>query len=138
MCSRSADWGSPLRLETRQDVEDHQRDDALPVRRAFMHPMAPETGVDGIDIFTSRVGEVVQRVDAAETAQVGDDVVGDSSGVEAVTSFRRDTPQRGAKLRLAMHLAHAWRASARQEDTACGRVRRQQLGLEDPVAMNAR
>ena len=120
-----------LRLEARQDVEDHQRDDALAVRRAFVDLVAAEAGAGSAGHTRRRASAKSASVCRPPSpSQIGDDVLGDRAGVEAVAAVgRRCRASVAAKFRLAMHLADPRRAAIGQEDAPCRAIGRKQLLL---------
>jgi len=68
-------------------------------------------------IVPFRGGEIVQRVQAAKTAQTGDHVFGDCAGIEGIPAAAGDGFKRIGKGRLRMPLAYHWHASVRHENT---------------------
>ena len=102
-------------LEARQDVEDHQSDDALAVRRAFVDCSAAKLGRDRLDIFALRASEIVRRMQSAEAAEIGDHVLGDRPTIEGVRTFAANGFQGLREFGLTLDGADAGRLAVAQE-----------------------
>ena len=102
-------------IEMRQDVEHHQHGDAGPVRRALPDVEAFIHGADRGGGFGGVRGEVVERVQAPDSAQGLDHVLGDRALVKRVAAVFRDCPQRLGKLGLMDDIASHRRLAVRQQ-----------------------
>ena len=126
-----------LGLEARQDVEDHERYDALAVRRAFVDVVAAETRLDRRHILAPGDCEILQRVQTAAALQQRDHLLRDLSRVEGVASLGRDSAEGRGEFGLPVHLTDLWRAPLREKDPPCDRIGGQHLCLLLPVEMHA-
>ncbi len=102
-----------LHLEARQDVEDHQRDDALPVRRAFVDRSSAEVRRDRRDIFACGCGEIFLRMQPADALQIAHHVVGDIAAIECIRAFAADQFHRCGQFRLILDVADGRRLIVR-------------------------
>src|SRR4029077_2454980 len=87
-------------IEAGKDVQHHQHGDARTVRRALPDIVALIDGADRRRGLGGMTFEVVQRVQAAYSAQRLDHVFSDRTLVERVAAVFRDGPQRLSELRL--------------------------------------
>ena len=119
-------------VETGQDVQHQQRDDALAVGRALVDVQVAVSGADRRHVVGARGGEVVHRVQAAGRLQRSRHVGGDGPGVKGLAAAFGDGAQRIGERRLAVDFAGGERASPGQEYRPRMRVRGELAGLARP------
>ncbi len=117
-------------------VHQQQRDDPLPVGRAFVDGFAREVGRDGRDVIAPGVGEVFHRVQTAQTLEGLDHLSCERAAIERVPPFARDHLQRARQFRLPVDGTDFRHHSVRQEDASEGVVGSQMVGVLGPVGMN--
>jgi hypothetical protein len=121
-----------------ESAEDHQRDDALAVRRALVDFVAATGGGDRRLVDRALGGEIVQRVQATEPAQALDHVGGDRSLVEGVAPAAGDGAQGLGEQRVEDAVAAAERCAVAQEDAGCDGIVGDLAGRADEVEGDAR
>ena len=102
-------------IEARKDIQHHQHGDARAVRRALPDVMAFIYGADRRGRLGGMLREILQRVQAADTAQGFDHVLGDRAFVKRVAAEFRDGPQRLSEFGLPDHVAGHRRLAVRQQ-----------------------
>ena len=121
-----------------QHLEHHQRDDALVARRQLPQLDAAVGDRDRRHVGRALGGEIIERVQAAERVELGDDVLGHLAGVEPLAPLAGDDPERLGQRRKAHDLARA-RHRARLEEMRLGARRGGRCGPRaGPVGGHAR
>ena len=115
----------------RQHVEHHQGGQALPVRRTFVHLIAAIVRRHRRHVVRVRARKILQRVQAADRAQLGHDVFGNGALVESRSSLFRDRAQRRRKPGVAHARTGDGRLAIDQEGFRSVRV----LGRDRHVAV---
>jgi len=77
-----------------QDIERHQRGDALPVRRDFIHPHAAVIGADRFDPFRAIRGEIPEFQQSVLGMAETYNLLGDGTTIEGIAPAARDLAQR--------------------------------------------
>jgi hypothetical protein len=88
-----------------EQVEHHQRRDALAVRREFVHRPAAVRRRQRHDPFGVVALEIRGRERAAVLPGTAGDAVGDAAAVERVSSFERQRAIGGGEVRVSEHFA---------------------------------
>ena len=101
-------------IESLEDAERHQGDDALSVRRQLEDAVSAITAADRLDPFGLRLIEVFADEVAAGPLQRGKDPVADLSAIERVAAILADRAPRPRKILLMEDLARLGRNAARQ------------------------
>ena len=125
----------PRDVEVRQDVQQQDGGGPLSVRRVFQQVAALIGAGDGIAQGAGSVGEILQRMLAAEGAQRGDHVGGHLALIEPRAALFGDAAQRLCLLRRTEDLAFARGLSPHQQRVARGPL--QAVRRLGPVAGDA-
>lgn len=125
-------------FETRQNLQDHQRDDSLPVRRTFIDGSSSKLRLDRLDIFPFGCGEVVQRMQPAQAVEISDHVLGDCAAIECVQPFAADRLQGFREFGLPLDRPYLRRPVPAQKGPPGGGIEFEEIALVGDVESDAR
>ena len=129
--------GSGFALKRDRMFRIDERDDALPVRRAFVDRPSTKLRRDRLHILALCAREILHRVQSAEALEIGDHVFGDRPAIEGCRPFAANRFERVGKLGLTLHRADAWRFAVGQEGASRGRIEAQDVALLGDVVGDA-
>ena len=126
-----------LRLEARQDVQDCQSDDSLPVRRAFVDRPSTKFRRDRLHVLALCAREIIRRMQSAHALEIDDHVLGDRPAIEGGGPFAANRFQRVGKLRLTLDRAYARRFAVDQKGASRCRIAAKDVALLANVMRDA-